>query len=62
MNIKKNNRKLISSDSEDEEINNTRNRQDIWAEIYLDSEESWICVNIMDEKIHCITEIYVNNL
>lgn len=62
LNIKKNNRKLISSDSEDEEINNTRNRQDIWAEIYLDSEESWICVNIMDEKIHCITEIYVNNL
>lgn len=58
LNIKKNNRKLISSDSEDEEINNTRNRQDIWAEIYLDSEESWICVNIMDEKIHCITEIY----
>lgn len=62
LNIKKNNRKLISSDSEDEEINNIRNRQDIWAEIYLDSEESWICVNIMDEKIHCITEIYVNNL
>lgn len=62
LNIKKNNRKLISSDSKDEEINNTRNRQDIWAEIYLDSEESWICVNIMDEKIHCITEIYVNNL
>lgn len=58
LNIKKNNRKLISSDSKDEEINNTRNRQDIWAEIYLDSEESWICVNIMDEKIHCITEIY----
>lgn len=61
LNIKKN-KKLVSSDSEDEEINNTRNRQDIWAEIYLDSEESWICVNIMDEKIHCITEIYVNNL
>lgn len=57
LNIKKN-KKLVSSDSEDEEINNTRNRQDIWAEIYLDSEESWICVNIMDEKIHCITEIY----
>lgn len=62
LNIKKNNRKLVSSDSEDEEINNTRNRQDIWVEIYLDSEESWICVNVMDEKIHCISEIYVSNL
>lgn len=62
LSIKKNNRKLVSSDSEDEEINNTRNRQDIWVEIYLDSEESWICVNVMDEKIHCVTEIYVSNL
>lgn len=62
LSIKKNNRKLVSSDSEDEEINNIRNRQDIWVEIYLDSEESWICVNVMDEKIHCVTEIYVSNL
>ncbi|CAK9806283.1 DNA repair protein complementing XP-C cells homolog [Anthophora plagiata] len=55
---KKNNKKLISSDSEDNETSSTKKTQDIWAEIYLESEESWICASVMDEKIHCVTEIY----
>ncbi|XP_048269259.1 DNA repair protein complementing XP-C cells homolog isoform X2 [Bombus terrestris] len=53
----KKNRKLVSSDSEDQ-TNKTKKRQDIWAEIYLESEESWICTSVLDEKIHCIPEIY----
>lgn len=60
-NTRKKNTKLISSDSEDE-TNKTKRRQDIWAEIYLESEESWICASVMDEKIHCVTEVYVSNL
>ncbi|KAF3420459.1 hypothetical protein E2986_07657 [Frieseomelitta varia] len=56
-NTRKKNTKLISSDSEDE-TNKTKRRQDIWAEIYLESEESWICASVMDEKIHCVTEVY----
>ncbi|KOC67990.1 DNA repair protein complementing XP-C cells like protein [Habropoda laboriosa] len=57
-NVKKNNKKLISSDSEDNETNKTKKTQNIWAEIYLESEESWICASVMDEKIHCVTEVY----
>lgn len=57
---KKNNRKLLSSDSEDDEINKIKKAQDIWAEVYLESEESWICANVMDEKIHCVNEVYVS--
>ena len=60
-NTRKKNTKLISSDSEDE-TNKTKRMQDIWAEIYLESEESWICASVMDEKIHCVTEVYVSNL
>ncbi|XP_043259164.1 DNA repair protein complementing XP-C cells homolog [Colletes gigas] len=52
------NRKLLSSDSEDEELNKKKKSQDIWVEVYLESEESWICVSIMDEKIHCVAEVY----
>lgn len=56
-NGKKNNRKLVSSDSENEE-GNQKNRQDIWAEIYLESESSWICVSLMDEKVQCVDHVY----
>ncbi|XP_076168453.1 DNA repair protein complementing XP-C cells homolog isoform X1 [Ptiloglossa arizonensis] len=57
-NSKRKNRKLLSSDSENEEIGKLKKTQDIWAEVYLESEESWICVSIMDEKIHCVAEVY----
>ncbi|XP_078040931.1 DNA repair protein complementing XP-C cells homolog isoform X2 [Augochlora pura] len=55
---KKSNRKLLSSDSESEDTSNKRNTQDLWAEVYLESEESWICVSVMEEKIHCVREVY----
>ncbi|XP_017877259.1 DNA repair protein complementing XP-C cells homolog [Ceratina calcarata] len=54
---KKNNRKLVSSDSESEE-SNQKDRQDIWAEIYLESESNWICVSLMDEKVQCVDHVY----
>nr|XP_033330317.1 DNA repair protein complementing XP-C cells homolog isoform X1 [Megalopta genalis] len=55
---KKSNKKLLSSDSESEDTNNKRNTQDLWAEVYLESEESWITASVMEEKIHCVTEVY----
>lgn len=58
---KKSNRKLLSSDSENEETGKTRKTKDIWVEVYLESEDSWICVSVMDEKIHCVNEVYVSN-
>lgn len=55
---KKSNKKLLSSDSESEDPNKKKKSQYLWAEVYLESEESWISVSVMEEKIHCITEIY----
>lgn len=51
-------RKLLSSDDEGEELGRVKKRQDIWVEVYLESEDNWISVNVPDEKIHCITDIY----
>ncbi|XP_066600589.1 DNA repair protein complementing XP-C cells homolog [Prorops nasuta] len=52
------NTKLLSSDDENTEYNVSKNAEDIWAEVYVESEESWISVCVMDEKIHCAFEIY----
>ncbi|XP_046813479.1 DNA repair protein complementing XP-C cells homolog isoform X1 [Vespa crabro] len=50
--------KLLSSDDEVNDLNNTKNYKNFWLEIYLESEENWISVNIMDEKVHCVEELY----
>lgn len=52
--------KLLSSDDEVNDCNNTKNYKNFWLEIYLESEENWISVNIMDEKVHCVEELYVS--
>lgn len=55
------NRKLISSD--DEESSEVKKAtQDIWVEVYVDSEKSWIPVSIPSAKINCAKEIYVSLL
>ncbi|XP_058800685.1 DNA repair protein complementing XP-C cells homolog [Phymastichus coffea] len=53
---KYNHRKLLSSDEED--VNNFNNSYNVWVEVYLESEESWISVDILDKKIHCNAELY----
>ena len=55
---KKSNKKLLSSDSESEETGKAKKTKDIWVEVFLESEDSWICVSVMDEKIHCVNEVY----
>ncbi|XP_054016755.1 DNA repair protein complementing XP-C cells homolog [Hylaeus anthracinus] len=57
-NPKAKNKKLLSSDSEIEDGDKKKRGQDLWAEVYLESEESWISVNVMDEKIHCVADLY----
>lgn len=57
---KYNNRKLLSSDEED--INTLKNTYNVWVEIYLESEESWISVDVVDRKIHCSSELHVSSL
>jgi xeroderma pigmentosum group C-complementing protein len=51
-------RKVLSSDEDDQVV--TKNSYNIWVEVYVESEESWISVNVLDKKIHCASEIYVS--
>ncbi|XP_012286486.1 DNA repair protein complementing XP-C cells isoform X2 [Orussus abietinus] len=51
-------RRLLSSDDENESQDQKRTTYDIWAEVYLESEENWISVSVPDGKIHCVSEIY----
>lgn len=50
-------RRILSSESEDNEGDSLKN-ENLWAEVYLDSEESWISVCVPDAKVHCISELY----
>ncbi|XP_015175417.1 PREDICTED: DNA repair protein complementing XP-C cells homolog [Polistes dominula] len=56
--IKKENKLLSSDDEANDDINNTKNNKNFWLEVYVESEENWISVNIMDEKVHCVNELY----
>nr|CAD7398318.1 unnamed protein product [Timema cristinae] len=31
---------------------------DCWAEVFVEEEEKWICVDISKGKIHCVSELY----
>ncbi|KAK0098911.1 hypothetical protein PV326_000072 [Microctonus aethiopoides] len=50
-------RRVLSSDEEIETGNQKNILNDgyyyLWAEVYVESEENWICVNVPDDKIHC---------
>lgn len=49
--------KLLSSDDESNH-QVSRKSENFWLEVYLESEENWISVNVMDEKVHCAAELY----
>lgn len=57
-------RKLVSSDEESEEDEEkpkkVKQGKDIWAEVYVESEENWISVSVNDGKIHCTADLYVS--
>lgn len=57
--VLKKDRKLIS-DSDEVETEKKKNPEDIWVEVFVESEASWICVSITTAKIHCVNEIYVS--
>lgn len=49
--------------SDDEETDNNgklKKRQDVWIEVYVESKENWISINIMDENVDCVADIYVS--
>ncbi|KAH0552003.1 hypothetical protein KQX54_004093 [Cotesia glomerata] len=50
-------RKVLSSDDE-EDIVDVRDSRYLWAEVYVEDEESWISVSVPDNKVHCVAEIF----
>lgn len=55
-------RRVLSSEEEPAELLDAKSAQNIWVEVYVEAEESWISVSVVDNKIHCISEIYVRNI
>ncbi|XP_011868459.1 PREDICTED: DNA repair protein complementing XP-C cells homolog isoform X2 [Vollenhovia emeryi] len=52
------NEEAQASTDDEETDNKLRKRRDVWAEVYVESKASWICVNVMDGNVDCVAEIY----
>lgn len=57
------NEKEDEASTDDEETDNKlKKRQDVWAEVYVESKASWISINVMDGNVDCVAEIHVSSL
>lgn len=60
------NEKSTSKDEDDslkdnsETITKKKLKNDFWAEVFLEMEEKWICVDVIGQRVHCVKEIYVS--
>lgn len=52
------NEKKDQTSTDEETDNKLKKRQDVWAEVYVESKASWISINVMDGNVDCVTEIY----
>ncbi|KAG8222346.1 hypothetical protein J437_LFUL001333 [Ladona fulva] len=58
------NRKVLSSESESENLGNepktSKKKEgiDVWAEVFLEMEEKWISVDVPQGKVHCVVELH----
>ncbi|XP_047004381.1 DNA repair protein complementing XP-C cells homolog [Schistocerca americana] len=55
-------RRVLSSDSVSDEAcradtKKKKDRCDVWLEVFLESEEKWICVDVYHRQIHCVQEL-----
>ncbi|KAK6625750.1 hypothetical protein RUM43_006049 [Polyplax serrata] len=46
------------SPSTSEESARQKEKSDLWTEVYLESEEKWISVDVPRQKVHCINELH----
>lgn len=60
-------RRVLSTDDEDsiliensETLIKKKVKNDFWAEVFLEMEEKWFCVDVLGQRLHCIKEIYVS--
>lgn len=62
--VKKEKKDHESTDGEEEadDSDKVRRKQDLWAEVYVESKGSWISVNVMDGNVDCVVEVYVSKI
>lgn len=56
-------RRVLSTDEDDHtsvEKTKIRMKNDFWAEVFLEMEEKWFCVDVIGQRLHCVKEIYVS--
>ncbi|XP_049766062.1 DNA repair protein complementing XP-C cells homolog isoform X2 [Schistocerca cancellata] len=61
----KTDRRVLSSDPESDEAPTADTKKkkkkkdgcDVWLEVFLESEEKWICVDVYHRQIHCVQEL-----
>lgn len=56
-------RKVLSSESEAESATSKAEKKkglDLWCEIFLEAEEKWISVDIVNKRYHCVEKLYAN--
>ena len=54
----KSHQKLLSSD--DENSMTSKYVINTWAEVYIESEEKWVCVDVLGKKINCVSHMYIS--
>lgn len=63
-NIKETNKRLdnrlLSTDNEDDSKPQKKKSMDIWVEVYAETEEKWMCLDLFKLKIHCVDVIRVH--
>ncbi|KAI5702624.1 hypothetical protein M8J75_002241 [Diaphorina citri] len=56
------NRKVLSTDESEVESTSTKPDKkrglDIWCEVFLEAEEKWISVDIVNKRYHCVEKLY----
>lgn len=54
-------RKVLSSEEELPASSKPKTKGvDIWVEVFVEMEEKWICVDVPNAKVHCVSELYVS--
>lgn len=55
--------KVISSESDlDESGRKKKKAINVWVEVFLETEEKWICADVVRGQVHCVNEIYVSKV
>lgn len=55
-------KKRVQVKQENDEVEKKRRGNDVWIEVYLETEEKWISVDVVRQQVHCVNEIFVSCL